>query len=150
MPGRLGRAAIFAFRATTAAATLGACGTAATPPSPPSTAIAQPYGAPPEPGPPPTTLAPPSSPPPDPTVVPPDTTAPPPSTTTAEHHHHHHDETTTRQIGDPGTLPADPELERVLTGPGMDPGSLTQGYGGPPSLPFHEELLRGGGSPPVE
>ena len=69
---RLGRAALFAFQATTVAAALNACGPSSAPPTtvepPPQTAIAQPYGAPPQP-PPPTT------------VTPPVTEVPPPSTT---------------------------------------------------------------------
>lgn len=140
-PGRLSRAAVFAFHATTAAATLGACGDDATPPPPttialPSTAIAQPYGAPP---PPPTPL-PPAPPPADPTTVPPDTTTPP--ATTAEHHHHHHEDVPTI---DPRLFeaPSGPDQAPLPSGPGVgDLGGGAQGYGGAPD---HDRRLQLGG-----
>ncbi len=84
---RLGRAALFAFQATTVAAALNACGPTSAPPTtvepPPQTAIAQPYGAPPEPPPPPTTVTPPV------TELPPPTTTVPATDVPSEPHSHH-------------------------------------------------------------
>lgn len=121
---RLGRAAIFAFRATTAAAVLAGCGPTAEPPQ--GSTIVQPYGAPPNPPPTPVPVPPPTSntnqpPSPDepgqvvalyggPVLPPPSSTTPtPPPSSSAPHH------------------PAPPAPSAP---PG--PGAPAAAYGGPP------------------
>ncbi len=116
--GRLGRAAIFAFRASSALAlsTLTACGDDAPPGAPPITAppeetIMQPYGAPPEPRPEPTPL----EPVPEPTLAPPveptPEVAPTPEPPAHSRPHSHAQPTTTEHT----------------------PGGPASGYGGPPA-----------------
>lgn len=144
---RLGRAAMFVFRASAAAAmvaTAAGCGGGSTPP--PTESIAQPYGAPPDPQPPQPPPPPPSGPqlptPPDTTIMqpygapptPPD--PPPPPPTEAAHERHQRPPTTPDPIiVDPGDTNSIQEVMRREAEHEHElPGGGAQGYGGPPEL----------------